>query len=290
MMEKLREIQLEILNEVDRICKKNGITYHLYAGTLLGAIRHSGFIPWDDDIDISMLRSEYEKFLEVCKNDLKSEFKIEIPDVRGRLHIAKVIKKGTILQEYDMKSTNNRGIYIDLFPLDNSMPSTFSGKKQEIKIWYLFIIKRLMYPDRLKHKKSIIKTFIKTVMFFVLFPLRVYYTKNRLFEKIERTVKKFNDYNTGYVCELSHGMIRGKYKRNSYDIKDIKNTVLVRFEKNMYPAPKEYHKILTKHYGEYMKLPPIIDQVPAHIEKVSFDGEIYYDKYGDIINKEMEGK
>ena len=97
-VEDVQRVQLEILLEVDRICMKNEIPYQLFAGTLLGSIRHKGFIPWDDDIDVCMLRNDYERFLECCQSDLSDGFFLQYwrTDRKSILQFAKVRKNNTI--------------------------------------------------------------------------------------------------------------------------------------------------------------------------------------------------
>src|SRR5690554_2259013 len=275
----IQEIQLKMLEEINRICIKYNIVYHLYAGTLLGAVRHKGFIPWDDDIDIAMTRQNYNKFIEVSRKEINNSFYLDIPNYEGRLHICKIRMNNTFLYEYATLNLKNRhhGIYVDIFPLDNSKPNTLKGKIQEIQLSILFRLKVYMYLNKLKYKTSKFKTLIRRVLFIILFPLRIIYTKKRIFNRIEKVSKKFNKKETGYVCELSHGMSKGKYERNSYALDDIKDTVYLMFEGKKYPAPKSYHKILTQHFGDYMVLPPKEKRTPSHIHLVSFDGKTFYD-------------
>jgi lipopolysaccharide cholinephosphotransferase len=116
-------IELKILNEVKRICEKNSIPYFLIAGTLIGAARHQGFIPWDDDIDIGMLRADYDRFMEVCKTDLGSEYFLQTPATeKGNADygIAHVRLNGTsMVQEFRKNTITHNGFTIDIFPYDN---------------------------------------------------------------------------------------------------------------------------------------------------------------------------
>lgn len=184
---KIHEIQVEMLIFIDNICRENNITYHLYTGSLLGAVRHKGFIPWDDDIDICMTRENYDKFIRVFKENESNKYCLEIPNYKSQLHIGKIRKLNTQLFEFTTPEDSNAGIYIDIFPLDNSKPMTRSGKNQEIRLFYLFRLKGMMYPTILTHVSSKWKTAIKYLTFLLLFPFRIVYTREKLYRKIEKT-------------------------------------------------------------------------------------------------------
>src|SRR5690606_2891856 len=132
-------VQLEILIEFDRICKKNNIKYQLFAGTLLGAVRHKGFIPWDDDIDVCLLRKDYNKFIQACKTDLDSRSFLQtyVTDKNCIIQFAKLRKNNTLFLESGISDCKtHHGIFIDIFPLDNVLPNTFCGKMQQ-KLLYI---------------------------------------------------------------------------------------------------------------------------------------------------------
>ncbi len=121
-LNKLHETLIELLDEFVRICKKHNLKYTLVAGTVLGAVRHSGFIPWDDDIDVGMLRPDYEKFLEVAPKELKDKYILDCFEQNKDYHLsfAKIKKNGTIFDEEAAHHMNNhKGIFLDVFPLDN---------------------------------------------------------------------------------------------------------------------------------------------------------------------------
>src|SRR5690554_4415622 len=120
-LKKLHNVQIEILNQIVKICNQNKLTYFLIGGTLLGAIRHKGFIPWDDDLDIAMPRKDYEKFLELCQGYLGDEYYLHCSktDPKYWLPFAKVRKNNTIFEEKSIQTINShKGIYVDIFPLD----------------------------------------------------------------------------------------------------------------------------------------------------------------------------
>ena len=132
--EELKKIQVEILDYVDKFCEERNIKYSLYAGTLIGAVRHKGFIPWDDDIDIMMLRSDYERFLKELHEEKDSRYKILDFRYDHSYHyaFAKVIDSKTQLREEVIDPYDGLGIYIDIFPID-----VLPDNKLKIRLVYL---------------------------------------------------------------------------------------------------------------------------------------------------------
>ena len=138
-IKEIQNQQLMILKELDRICQKHNIKYHLMGGTLLGSIRHKGFIPWDDDIDVSMIRADYEMFLDVCGRELNSGYFLQTnkTDKNYIMQFAKLRKNHTLFIEKSMNDLDiHHGIYIDIFPLDNILPDTKRGSFQQ-KLLYI---------------------------------------------------------------------------------------------------------------------------------------------------------
>lgn len=144
----LQEIEIELLQEVDRICRKCKIHYNMVGGTMLGAIRHSGYIPWDDDADIGLLRREYEKFREACKTELNTEkfYFQEIRDTNGyRWGYGKLRRKNTkfvrLGQEF---MPYEQGVFIDLFPMDNVPDNKFLRK---VHFLLCFLLRKFLWSE-----------------------------------------------------------------------------------------------------------------------------------------------
>lgn len=131
-LEKMKKIELEMLVELDRICRKHEIKYNLCAGTLLGAVRHKGFIPWDDDIDVRMLRSEYKRFCEACKTELDSTrffWQTHDTDPGYRWEFGRILRKGTEYVRVGQETLKQKtGVFIDIFPSDG-VPTGWLSKK-----------------------------------------------------------------------------------------------------------------------------------------------------------------
>lgn len=252
LLNDIHNIQLEMALEVKRICDKYNIKYSIIAGTLLGAVRHKGFIPWDDDLDIGMLREEYDRFIEVCKKELDDKYFLQTWDTDKDfpLPIAKLRKNGTrYVEKNSSKSNHHKGIYIDIFPFDNVPESTIKRKVQNIVTYILkrmLLIKKnyILWEDNEKLKRIIYK-----IVFIVssLFP--GYLIKDTLY----RVMTMYNDRKTNKV--VTFGGAYG-YNKETINREWLENNKPIIFENVEFSAPCDYEGYLTYFYGDYMSPPP----------------------------------
>lgn len=248
-MENIRKIQLrelEILLEIDRICKRNNIIYYLSAGTLLGSIRHNGFIPWDDDLDIDMPREDFEKFKKVCCKELSERFWIDCYEYNKKWWspIIKIRDKNSVYKENSLKKYDDSlcGVWVDIFPLDKS---TGSLKKDKI---IKIIIDGMKYSMEVRTLDLPINSFSRRnmplILFFNLLPFKMLHTYMNKIMTCGKMEKKYVSFASTYSIE--------KMCFNKKDF-EISNHI---FEKYKFHIPKEYNKILKQIYGDYMILPP----------------------------------
>ena len=261
----LRKLQLEILDNVSNFCKENKINYWLDCGTLLGAIRHKGYIPWDDDIDIGMLREDYDKFLELYNKNNNSNYKLFAVENDNHYYFqfGKVIDTRTVLYEPDPKTGIKIGVYIDVFVYDNAPDDDNLVKEMYDKRDYYnkFRIAQL-YPhlyDKTSLKKKIMRFFLK--IYLKCLP-KNYYTK-----KCIENSKRYMNEKTKRVGNFTSDtrIICDKHIFDSF--------VSVTFEKKKYMAPKGYDAWLKSFYGDYMKLPPKEKRVSNHKFVAYYKGE-----------------
>ena len=264
-MEYLRELQLtelEILNEIHRICSENGLSYFLVGGTLLGAIRHKGFIPWDDDLDIAMPRADYDRFLDICETELNENFYLHSikTDKEYWLPFSKIRKKYTLFDEENLAGLDvPKGIFVDVFPLDEEFSETSFGKKIRTKM--IKGINALILSKKGLRKSDI----IKKITVFISFPFSI--------ERLQKLQIGLMSRNNG-----RGGTFYANYGSN-YD--PVKQTMpksvyepagLVEFEKNSYFAPKDYEYVLTRIFGKnYTELPPEEKRITHKPLRISFD-------------------
>lgn len=165
-MNKLQKEQLEIVMEVDRICKKHKINYLMDAGTMLGAVRHKGFIPWDDDLDICMLRKDYDKFSEIVDKELDGKYFYQTnkTDKNFGFFFAKIRKNNTLyLEEMAINNKSHSGIFIDIFPIDNNS----DNKKIANILFKINLIFRMLLLIKCKYKIST-DTLLKKLEYIIL--------------------------------------------------------------------------------------------------------------------------
>ena len=262
-LNELKKIQLEILNTVDKFCKKNKINYWLDCGTLLGAIRHSGYIPWDDDIDIGMLREDYDKFLKTF-NQSNTKYQLSALEIDKNYYFAfgKVVDTTTLLYEPDETGIKSN-VYIDVFVYDNAPDDDKKVEKMyQKRDFYNKLRIAQLYPNLYDHEsliKKIMRLFLKIYLKFLP---KNYYTK-----KCIQNSKRYMNEKTKRVGNFTSAakIICDKHIFNSF--------IDVTFENRKYPAPVGYDEWLKSFYGDYMKLPPKEKQVSNHKFKAYYKGE-----------------
>lgn len=253
--EELRNIgllQLDIMDEVHRVCEKHGITYYIIAGTLLGAVRHKGFIPWDLDIDIAMPREDYDRFKTVAASELGEKYGyLDHENCKNfvRAH-ALVVRRDTRLHlKYDHVNPKlfDLGVYIDIFPLDNAPDDKKARRIHEKRLHRVHRVKdwRIPYCYSYNRLRRILHCGISALLCWL--PVRAI---NRYQQKL---MQKYRHQDTQCLCSMASQYAYEKQcmPRSLYGV-----PVLVEFEGRQYYAPREYIQYLTRLYGDYMQLPP----------------------------------
>lgn len=249
---------LEMLLEVDRICQKYGIRYFLDSGTLLGAVRHKGFIPWDDDVDIAMPRQHYESFLRICQDDLDSKYWLQTneTDPYFPFAIARILYKNSRLS-VEGRTKHRTGYAMDVFAIDNAAdnPLVQSARVFAIKAIQGFCKSRLAVDYGIYHSVwERIAVFV-TSSIGRLLPLGI------LMRMQHAAATMYESRKTEYKCCLSYRFRELDRKFPSYVFDDAERT---EFEGHMLPIPKGWHESLTIMYGDYMVPPPFEERISPH--------------------------
>ncbi len=257
-LEEAKKIQLDILLNVSEFCDKHGLQYFLGYGTLLGAVRHKGFIPWDDDIDIYMPRSDYDKLLEIYNNEnTDKNYRLVAPfDKEAKHTMAKLMDCRTVKLEANMKYDTYLGVDIDVFPLDGT-----PTKENEYDKWYKKLIR--VYTKYLYSSQVIMKgCFRHNLKVLVFKPFCAPFKKAKKYlYKAEELHALYPYESSEYVGSIENFCV-GKGSRASKAAFD--EVVLLEFEGYKFKAPKGYHEVLTNLYGDYMQLPPESKRVTHH--------------------------
>lgn len=270
MSNEVQKVCLELLIEVDRICTQHNINYYIYGGTLLGAVRHNGFIPWDDDIDIVMFRSEYDKFVKICKNELGEKYYLQTIENEplSPLSWGNLYKKNTAFIQSFINKECFQGISIDIFALDN-IPNNKLNRKiyglihdfLNAVFWERFIINSK--PTGIKRK---IVKFVSSMSRII---------PNNKYRKLhDKLITIYNNKQSKYVV---HNSFR-KFSKKIIPIEYFKESCMLNFEGEKFRAPSKWNEILKLYYGEnFMEIPDKDNQITHSVDIVDCNNswEIY---------------
>jgi len=242
----LQMVLLEMLLELDRICKLRNIKYCIFAGTMLGAVRHGGFIPWDDDLDVAMMRAEYIKLRDACKNDLDESrffFQDNTTDPHYRWGYGRIRRKNSefvrVGQEHMKMHT---GIFLDIFPLDG-VPEF--APLRGMHNFYCFILRKLLYAEA---GRKTGKTALTRAWYSLLNKVPHTWT----FRRVYKLTTKWKS--SRLVRHLGFPQPKGRvYGFNRVWFEVVSD---VGFEGYFFPGNLDYDSFLTYHYGDYMQIPP----------------------------------
>lgn len=274
---KIWAVELRLLEKLDEVCKKHQIRYFVYYGTLLGAVRHQGFVPWDDDLDVAMFRDDYERFQAVAPQEFKEPYFFQNAYTDGIIRLMSKIRDSRTTAIEHLAPSLNQGIFIDIFPLD-AAPDGRNDQLETIQKAQKEIWTSIVNPGEILTNLERGETYILAADVLVdLIKL----------EKRER-FKQFEAFNLSQFEESENVdfLIRQLFSDGAQSAKKewFQETVYLPFENLLVPAPAGYDQILTMLYGDYHQF---VQGGSTH-ESVIMDPDIPYGEYFEkyILKKE----
>lgn len=262
-LQRLKETELAILIEFDRICSQIGVSYSLSSGTLLGAVRHGGFIPWDDDIDVAMLREDYNKFLAEGQKRLPDNLFIQTyeTDEYHPHYFGKIRDLSTVLIDFsNQKLPMKNGVYIDIFPIDGVSSSPMVRRLDNTLLWIIWLV---------KYSHTLVKTGKHNRQFKM--------TVKRMLNPLARIIgiQNLNRWET--IIRTRHNLTGSQLTFGDISVppcplKPVElmplslfyNPVSTQFEKRAFQAIQDHHTYLSVMYGDYMQFPPLDKRTSSH--------------------------
>lgn len=258
IVDSIHRIQVEMLNEIHSVCKENGLRYSAICGTLLGAIRHKGFIPWDDDIDIGLPREDYDKLIGILQETPIKDCFLQCYDTDSHYNqpYAKLLREGSAyLEEYRKNCKARHGVFIDIFPLDHIKKpgqKTTKIRRALAKLITFSIWRKEDCQIKRKGAKKILNVLACIVS---ILP-------KKALTNIQRRIVVRNKFEWQYLAS----MFSSNYEtdRLYFEMRDFDELIEIPFENIVVNAPKNYKEQLTRLYKDYMKLPPEEKRVLKH--------------------------
>lgn len=254
---------LIIITEIDRICKKYDIKYSLHSGSLLGAVRHQGFIPWDDDMDIAMLREDYDRFFKICETELDPRFSTLTMEKDSNYYygIGKVLLNGTEVRQLHLKKkTGTERLWVDIFPYDYISNSRWKRMYQAVNAQ--LCIKMLEEKmDGISESARL----LKKVYFSLLHMMNVFTTAEKTKKRLIRIMRKYDKLKDNEICCIcGFGYTRQILPNRFFD-----DLLDYKFENKLLSGFKYADKYLTQIFGDYMELPPEENRETHNLEIIN---------------------
>lgn len=259
LLGKVQMAMLEIAVEIRRVCEENGIPYFLSDGTMLGAVRHRGFIPWDDDMDMGMLRGDYERFCAIAPEKLKPGYCLQTwrTDPAYSLPFAKVRKRNTLYREAKSNLLKENGFYVDVFPFDFA-PEGEGGRKALQRKTIAIFRTKLMKTGCRPWADADGTNWGKLIGYVPYRIMALFRSNEELADSYDRLVTAQPE---GGAVYGQTGFPRPFY----YPLPLFKETADYLFEGETFRGVKDYDRYLTLRYGEYMRLPPEEERGRRHL-------------------------
>ena len=282
-------IEIDLLMQLDEVCKKHNLKYYITDGTMLGTVRHKGFIPWDDDIDVTMFRDDYEKLLKVAETEFKYPYflQTEYSDpgcLRGHAQLRNSATTG-ILKTEEGKFKFNQGLFLDVFVMDNVIDDKklYEQQKKDAEKYRKRAVKYARWSTRY-YKQNTWKSKVKGILYPVVNAfLRKTKLEEKNFRKFEEVCKRYNNTETKYVTtlEFSFDIERwGKRLKSYFD-----KVEYMPFEFIKLPISVDYDEMLRNDYGDYMVFKK---GASAHGDMI-IDTDRSYTEYINKITKDKSG-
>ena len=274
VLKKLQKVQTEMLKDVLEVCEKYDLPCFLIYGTAIGAVRHKGFIPWDDDIDVGMLRKDYDKLLSVFTKELGEHYELLTPEVDPRYActVTHVQRKNTVfITEVNKDLKCNCRIFLDIFPFDN-VPESESEQNKLLRKSTLYGKLLFLSGSGSPHipYAGLLYHILHLGCQIIHYGLKLFHiTPSFLYEKFKKVSTSFNDVDCEYVTSYEYmGCLKDKVKKA-----DLLPLVKVPFEDITAYIPANNDEFLKKVYGNYMEIPPVEKRVNHAPLVIQFEGE-----------------
>lgn len=260
--ETLRKLQLKELDSLkffDKFCKENDLTYYLLGGCVIGSLRHKGFIPWDDDIDLIMPRKDYTKMLELWNGELKDDRYILLKTdgekiFTGNTFATLIDTSSTLIKENQQNIDVPHGIVTDIFPMDGCPDSKIKRYMQ----YYHAMMYSLFITEYVPTKHGGVVSLASKILLGIFKGKKI---RTKIWKRAEKKASKYDFDTHDFSTELYAGP---GYMKNKYPHKAFAGAAYSEFEGMMVPIPQGYDTYLSMAFGDYMSLPKEEDRVPHH--------------------------